>query len=87
MIEVPGIPILFIDQFLLVVDKPAGLPTQVDGYHPEAPFLAGALKQAYGRIWVVLRLDKYTSGVLVFARTAQTHRSLNAQLEQRQAAC
>jgi RluA family pseudouridine synthase len=85
MAELAGISLLYIDEVVLVVDKPAGLPTLVDGYHPEAPFLAGLLKQAYGRIWTVHRLDKETSGVIVFARTAEAHRALNTQLEQRQA--
>jgi tRNA pseudouridine32 synthase/23S rRNA pseudouridine746 synthase len=74
------------DASLLVVNKPAGLPTLVDGYHPEAPYLAGLLKKAYGRVWTVHRLDRETSGVMVFARTAAAHRALNTQFEQRQAA-
>ncbi len=38
MLPPPVIPILYLDDHLLVVAKPAGLPTLVDGYHPEAPF-------------------------------------------------
>jgi RluA family pseudouridine synthase len=76
---------LYLDEALLVVDKPPGLATLVDGFHPEAPYLAGQLGEAYGRIWVVHRLDKDTSGVIVFARTAQAHKDLNAQFEQRRA--
>jgi RluA family pseudouridine synthase len=46
-----------------------------------------ALRQAQDsgsgqRVWVVHRLDKLTSGVLVFARTAEAHRELNRQFEQ-----
>lgn len=76
---------LYLDDSLLVVNKPAGLPTLVDGYQRDAPYLAGVLSQAYGRVWVVHRLDKDTSGVIVFARTAQAHRDLNTQFEQRRA--
>jgi tRNA pseudouridine32 synthase/23S rRNA pseudouridine746 synthase len=86
MLPSPGIPVLFVDDHLLVVSKPAGLPTLVDGYHPEAPFLAGILKETYPALWVVHRLDRQTSGVIVFARTAAAHRLLNTQFEQRQAA-
>jgi RluA family pseudouridine synthase len=83
----PGYPILtlYLDEALLVVSKPAGLSTLVDGFHPEAPYLVGLLGEAYGRIWVVHRLDKDTSGVIVFARTALAHRDLNTQFEQRRA--
>jgi tRNA pseudouridine32 synthase / 23S rRNA pseudouridine746 synthase len=77
----PEISLLYLDEALLVADKPAGLPTLVDGYHPEAPYLLGVLKASYDRLWVVHRLDRDTSGVIVFARTAQAHRELNRQFE------
>lgn len=77
--------VLFLDEDLLVVNKPAGLPTLPDGYHPEAPFLVGLLKQVYQPLWVIHRLDKETSGVMVFARNAAAHRNLNTQFEQRKA--
>ncbi len=73
----PGYPdlALYLDEALLVINKPAGLPTLVDGYQRQAPYLVGLLNETYGRVWVVHRLDKDTSGVIVFARTAQAHRS------------
>jgi RluA family pseudouridine synthase len=85
MFPSPSIPVVYVDDHLLVVSKPAGLPSLVDGYHPEAPFLAGILRETYPALWVVHRLDRQTSGVIVFARTAAAHRLLNAQFEQRQA--
>jgi RluA family pseudouridine synthase len=69
----------------LVINKPAGLPTLVDGYHKDAPYLLGVLRQAYDPLWVVHRLDRDTSGVMVFARTSGAHRELNIQFEKRQA--
>lgn len=83
-LDYPGLA-LYLDETLLVVNKPAGLPTLVDGYRPDAPYLVDVLRQKYGRIWVVHRLDRDTSGVMVFARSAQAHRALNTQFEQRQA--
>jgi RluA family pseudouridine synthase len=85
MLPPPEIPVLYVDEHLLVVAKPAGLPSLVDGYHPEAPFLVGILKATYPAVWVVHRLDRQTSGVMVFARTAAAHRELNTQFEQRRA--
>ncbi len=73
--------VLWKDDALLVVNKPAGLPTLVDGYDSQAPYLLGVLKGAYNPLWVVHRLDRQTSGVIVFARTAEAHRSLNTQFE------
>ncbi len=75
---------LYADDDLLVVNKPANLPTLVDGYHPEAPYLLSLLKAEYGELWVVHRLDRQTSGVIVFARSAAAHRALNIQFEKRQ---
>jgi RluA family pseudouridine synthase len=71
------------DDHLLAVNKPAGLRTIVDGYDPALPFLAGLLSTRYGRLWIVHRLDKDTSGILLLARDPETHRDLNHQFAQR----
>jgi RluA family pseudouridine synthase len=76
--------ILYTDSDLLVVNKPAGLPVLPDGYNPEAPYLKEVLQAEHGPLWVVHRLDKDTSGVVVLARNAPAHRSLNIQFEKRQ---
>jgi RluA family pseudouridine synthase len=78
--------VLYIDEVLLVANKPAGLPTLPDGYHAEAPYLVGLLQEAFGRLWVVHRLDRETSGVLALARTAEAHRVLNLQFQEREIA-
>lgn len=78
------IPILHLDEDLLVIDKPAGLHTLPDGYDPSLPHVRGLLELEYGRLWIVHRLDRETSGVLVLARSAEAHRSLNTQFEQHQ---
>ncbi len=85
--------ILYEDEHLLVVDKPAGLPVLPDGWEEDAPYLVKLLGEKYGnpstgsgqRIFIVHRLDKITSGVMVFARDAETHRLLNIQFENHQA--
>ncbi|MFN8598471.1 MAG: RluA family pseudouridine synthase [Anaerolineae bacterium] len=73
--------ILYFDNDLLVVNKPAGVPTLPDGYVKDAPNLRDLLTQQYGRVWVVHRLDRDTSGVIVFARSAEAHRALNLQFD------
>ena len=77
--------IIYEDTYLLVLDKPAGLPVLPDGWEKNAPYLVKTLEEEYGKIWIVHRLDKITSGVMVFARDAETHRTLNIQFEARQA--
>jgi RluA family pseudouridine synthase len=77
--------ILHIDDQIIVLDKPAGLPVLPDGWEKDAPYLVKILEEEYGRIFIVHRLDKITSGVMVFARDAETHRSLNMQFENHEA--
>jgi RluA family pseudouridine synthase len=73
--------ILHTDDSILVVNKPAGIPVLPDGWKKDAPYLVKQLEEQFGKVWVVHRLDKITSGVLVFARTAEAHRILNIQFE------
>lgn len=73
--------IILSDDALLIVNKPSGLPVLPDGWESDAPFLVRMLEQNYGKVWIVHRLDKITSGVMVFARTAEAHRALNIQFE------
>jgi RluA family pseudouridine synthase len=75
---------LFKDEHIIIIDKPAGLPVLPDGWKPEAPYLLQMLEKQVGELWVVHRLDKVTSGVMIFARTAEAHRELNRQFEQRE---
>jgi RluA family pseudouridine synthase len=77
--------ILHQDEFILVVDKPAGLPVLPDGWEQNAPYLLKMLEADHGKLWIVHRLDKTTSGVIVFARNEETHRALNIQFENHEA--
>jgi tRNA pseudouridine32 synthase/23S rRNA pseudouridine746 synthase len=71
--------VLFADAALLAVDKPAGRIV-IPGRVAEAS-LREELTALHGPLWVVHRLDRGTSGVLLFARDAETHRLLNGQFE------
>jgi len=71
-----GIPVLFQDDAVLAVDKPAGRLV-IPGRGTDEKSLREELEASYGRLWVVHRLDRGTSGVLLFARTAEAHRALN----------
>ena len=71
------------DDDLLVVNKPAGLLSIPDRYVPDKPNLQDILKNQFGDIWVVHRLDKDTSGLLCFGKTEAAHKSLSRQFEER----
>ncbi len=78
------IPILHADEALLAVDKPAGRLV-IPGRNPSAgePSLREELASLHGPLWVVHRLDRGTTGVLVFARSAGAHRTLCLAFEHR----
>ncbi|PKO18365.1 MAG: RluA family pseudouridine synthase [Chloroflexi bacterium HGW-Chloroflexi-10] len=75
--------IIYIDQDILIVNKPSGLRTIQDGYLPSIPNLKSILEINFGKIWIVHRLDKETSGVLIVARNKEAHKKLNTQFENR----
>lgn len=70
------IPVLLSDASLLAVDKPAGRIV-IPGRGTDERSLREELEAEQGRLWVVHRLDRGTTGVLVLARTAEAHRTLN----------
>lgn len=71
--------LIYHDETLLVVSKPAGLLVLPDGYDIQAAHIKSILEPTFGPLWIVHRLDKETSGVLVLARSAEAHRRLNDQ--------
>jgi RluA family pseudouridine synthase len=77
--------ILYEDQYLIIVDKPAGLSVLPDGWQKDSEYLVKMLEEKFGKVFIVHRLDKITSGVMVFARDAETHRALNIQFENHEA--
>lgn len=76
--------IIFQDNAILVINKPAGIPVLPDGWEKDAPYLVKMLEEEHGKMWIVHRIDKITSGVMIFARDAESHRALNMQFENRE---
>lgn len=85
----PKLDILYEDNHLLVLNKPPGVATM--GAAAAEPSLhawaCDFLRKKYnkpGRVYlgVVSRLDKFTTGVLPFARTSKAARRLNEQMKE-----
>ena len=77
--------VVFEDAEVVVVDKPAGMATAAGGGIEDGASLhAWVTRNAGGRTWIVHRLDRGTSGVIVFARTAEAHRRLSQAFEARE---
>lgn len=78
--------ILHDDGRVLALVKPAGLPTVPYRVGDRAHCLRAWVETTLGaRVFVVHRLDKDTSGVIVMARDADTHRLLSGLFEHRRA--
>lgn len=76
-------PVLFVDDWLLVVDKPAGL-LSVAGRGPAGQDCVHArLCRRWPEALVVHRLDMGTSGLMVFARSAEAQRRLSRAFAER----
>jgi len=78
------LPILFQDEHLLAVDKPPGRLVIPGRGANDGPALRQEIEARCGRIWVVHRLDRGTSGVVLFARTGAAHRALNMAFDRQQ---
>ena len=77
------LPILYQDAHLIAIDKPAGLLVHRTGLDAgETRFALQLLRDQLGRpVWPVHRLDKGTSGVLLFALDAATASALGTAFQ------
>ena len=81
--------LVYEDEALLVVDKPAGVVVHPAPGHEHGTLVQGLLGRGIAgghesRPGVVHRLDRDTSGLLIVARTAEAHRRLVAQMARRE---
>jgi 23S rRNA pseudouridine1911/1915/1917 synthase len=74
--------VIFENDDFVVVNKPSGLLSIPDRTRSQVS-LKDMLTEQYGQIFTVHRLDRETSGVIVFARNENAHRHLNQQFEER----
>lgn len=73
--------IVYEDQDIVVINKQAGILTIPDRFRVDLPNLREMLIEKYGEIFVVHRLDKETTGIIIFAKNAESHRHLSLQFE------
>jgi tRNA pseudouridine65 synthase len=86
-VAVPAeLPVLYIDEVLAVIDKPAGLMVHDSALaRGETDFAADRLRAQFGRpIFLVHRLDRATSGCLLLAFDRQTASDLGKVLMSRE---
>ncbi len=67
----------------IAVSKPSGMLTLPDRHDEEKLSLRGWMEASFGRIFVIHRLDKDTSGLILFAKNAEAHQYFNTLFEER----
>jgi len=78
--ELAEIPILFQDEHLVAVHKPAGLLVHRNAHAGREPFLLQMLRDQLGqRLYPVHRLDRPTSGLMIMALSSQCAHTLALQ--------
>lgn len=89
LLDETPIDIIYEDEHLLVVNKPAGTSSIPAQYHPNKT-MANRVKAYYKRqgyenqvIHVVTRLDRDTSGLMLFAKHGFAHAKLDVQLREK----
>lgn len=68
---------------MIAVNKPSGWLSIPDRHDQEIPSVRGWLEKSYPHIFVIHRIDRDTSGLLLFAKTDQAHKYYNQLFEQR----
>ena len=74
---------IHIDNDIIAVSKAHGLHVIPDRYGKESLILINILREIYGEIIPVHRLDAGTGGLIIFARNAKAHKFLCSQFENR----
>ena len=81
-----GMRVIFEDDSILVIEKPANLLSvatdkglEDTAYTALTDYVRQRTRRAAARVWIVHRLDRETSGIMVFARTEEAKKYLQAE--------
>lgn len=78
-----GFSIIFENDEFVAANKESGMLTIPDRHDETQLSLYKILSQKYGKIFIVHRLDRDTSGLILFAKNEATHKYLSQLFEQR----
>ena len=82
-----SLPIIYEDEYLMAIAKPAGLLSVPGRYLDTQDSVLSRLRQRLGNeklVYPVHRLDRQTSGILLFTCDLESLRNLNKQFQERQ---
>lgn len=85
----PGMKVVFEDEYLIVIHKPENLLTIASeaerdetAYAYLTDYVKGGKDRSKDRIWIVHRLDRETSGLIIFARTMEIKEALQGSWDE-----
>ena len=76
--------VIYSDDDIIVLNKRSGILIAQDRYNPDAPRLDLLAEKEFGKLFAVHRIDKDTSGLIIYARNEEAHKNLSMQFEKRQ---
>src|SRR5256885_10653443 len=76
--------ILYQDESIIAINKPSGLLSIPDRSGSDGSLKQLLQQQQSEKVYTVHRLDKETSGVIVFAKTEEAHKYFSQQFETRE---
>lgn len=79
-----AIPVIYEDDHFIVINKNAGLLSIPDRFDALKENAYDLLSKHYESLYTVHRIDKDTSGLMIFAKDADSHKILNDAFEQHQ---
>lgn len=74
---------VFENQDIIAVNKPSGLLSIPDRFDKNIPNLSEILHKKFGKLYKIHRIDKATSGLIIFAKNPTAHRHFSMQFEER----
>ncbi len=81
--KLKGVEIIYEDNDFIALNKAPGMLTIPDRHDETQMSLYRYLQQEYEKIFIVHRLDRDTSGLVLFAKKEETHKYLSQLFEQR----
>ena len=76
--------VIYSDDDIVVLNKRSGILIAADRYNEEAPRLDLEAQKEFGKLFAVHRIDKDTSGLIIYARNENAQRNLSMQFEKRE---
>ncbi len=83
-LNMKNLEIIYDDDDIIIVNKPADLLTIPDRFAADKLSVSKLLTAQFGKIFILHRLDRETSGILVFAKNEHAHRNISMQFDHKE---